>query len=137
MQSFFGFKSNLCIVIFFQEPSANLSSLIGKNVAYISLSKACLMVIKCLSLERDFNVLTLVLDDVPLVLCNKVRSILEFQEWSFKLKYSFDNLSKQHLNFSHIFYQNIDIGRIFIKNALQKCSPRHIFSHFQKSSIVF
>ena len=67
--TFFHFKS-------FQEPSANPSSMIGKNVAYISLSKACLMVIKCLSLERDFNVLTLVLDDVPLVLCNKAVFVL-------------------------------------------------------------
>ena len=34
------------------------------------------MVIKCLCNERDFNVLTLVLDDVPLVLCNKAVFLL-------------------------------------------------------------
>ena len=59
-----------------REPNANPSGLIGKNVAYISLSKACLMVIKCLSLERDYNVLSLVLDDVPLVLQNKAVFVL-------------------------------------------------------------
>ena len=34
------------------------------------------MVIKCLQLERDYNVLTLVLDDVPLVLQNKAVFVL-------------------------------------------------------------
>lgn len=53
------------------QPPVNPSGKIGKNVAYISLTKACVMVIKSLCLERDYNVLKLVLDEVPLVLQNK------------------------------------------------------------------
>ena len=57
-----------------QEPSSQHG--IGKHVVYLSLNKACLMVIKCLSLERDYQVLTLVLEDVPLVLQNKAVHVL-------------------------------------------------------------
>ena len=56
--------------------SSNPSASIGKNISYISLSKACLMVIKCLSHERDYNVLNSVLNHVPMVLQNKAVFVL-------------------------------------------------------------
>jgi tuberous sclerosis protein 2 len=54
-----------------QKESANNGHHIGKHVFYISLTKACVMVIRSLSLERDYTVLKLVLDEVPSVLQNK------------------------------------------------------------------
>ena len=51
--------------------NSNPTGNIGKNVSYLSLGKACIMVIKSLVKEQDFQVLSLVLDDVPLVLEHK------------------------------------------------------------------
>ena len=53
------------------ELSSTQSSETKINVTYISLTKACLLVIKSLSHERDWQVLKLILSKVPSVLQNK------------------------------------------------------------------
>ena len=50
---------------------SNSAPIMETNVTYISLTKACLLVIKSLSYERDWQVLKLILSEVPSVLQNK------------------------------------------------------------------